>query len=164
MTRLASTAPSDQAIEMLTHAVMALAERVQAQTGLQIELDMRLAYEQGRTAQRHTPDVETALYRLVQEALTNAVKHARAERVSITIADTEDDEGNILIEVTDDGEGFDADGVTGGFGLVGMRERVSLVRGELEVTSRPGDGTTIRARIPVRRQPLHEPKAADAPA
>jgi two-component system, NarL family, sensor histidine kinase DevS len=125
---------------------------------------VRLSYEQGRTAQRHTPDVEIALYRLVQEALTNVVKHAGAERVSITIADPEDDVGDILVEVTDDGEGFDAETATGGFGLVGMRERVSLVHGELEVTSRPGDGTTVRARIPVQRQPLDAPEAADAPA
>lgn len=133
-------------------AVEALVERVRAQSGLEIALETRLAYEAGRVAERHTPEVEVAIYRLVQEALTNVVKHARAERVAVSIADPESDGGSITVEVRDDGLGFDPDDRSAGFGLVGMRERVALVHGELAVSSAPGDGTRVRARIPVRRR------------
>jgi signal transduction histidine kinase len=177
----------EQAVDMLTHgianlralitelrpasldelgtapAVTALVERMRAQSGLDIELDMRLAYEDGRTMQRHAPDVEVALYRLVQEALTNVVKHAHARCVRVAITDPEEDDGDIVVVVEDDGDGFDRDEAAAGFGLVGMRERVSLVRGDLDVESRPGEGTTVRARIPVRRQPLAETPAVGEP-
>jgi signal transduction histidine kinase len=144
-------------------AVQALVERVRAQTGLAIDLDVRLAYEEGRSPHRHVPEIEIVVYRLVQEALTNVVKHAGATRVQVRIAEGDEDHDHLLVEVGDDGAGFDPDRADGGFGLVGMRERVALVRGELEVESRPGGGTRLVARIPVRRRaPSRTP--ADVPA
>jgi signal transduction histidine kinase len=132
-------------------AVEALIERVRTHSGLDITLDARLAYEGGRSGARHTPELEVAVYRIVQEALTNVVKHAGAERVSVAIADPDDDDGHVVVEVRDDGQGFDPDAAASGFGLLGMRERVALVRGELEVQSAPGGGTVLIARIPVAR-------------
>jgi signal transduction histidine kinase len=98
------------------------------------------------------PEVEAAVYRLVQEALTNVVKHADAEHVAIRIADPDDDDGQLLVVIEDDGRGFDPGETGSGFGLLGMRERVTLVQGQLEVTSRPGEGTRLTATIPVQRR------------
>jgi signal transduction histidine kinase len=125
---------------------------VETQSGVDIALECDLAFESGRSAARHLPEIEVAIYRIAQEALTNVVKHAGAERVEVRIADPDSDEGHVLIEVTDDGRGFDPGDADRGFGLLGMRERVTLVRGELELQSRPGKGTTVTARIPVARR------------
>jgi two-component system, NarL family, sensor histidine kinase DevS len=91
------------------------------------------------------PDLETTIYRLVQESLTNIAKHANAAtvRVLVRVSDAE-----ALAEVRDDGTGFDTDSRTSGFGLAGMRERVYLAGGRLEIES-SSDGTTVCARIPV---------------
>jgi two-component system, NarL family, sensor histidine kinase DevS len=134
-------------------AVHALVQRVREHSGLEIELESRLAYEQGRASARHTPEIEVAIYRIVQEALTNVVKHAGARHVWISITDPEGDDGPVCVAVRDDGQGFESARGDGGFGLVGMRERVALVHGELEVTSAPGEGTRIVARIPLERRP-----------
>jgi PAS domain S-box-containing protein len=90
--------------------------------------------------------VETALYRVVQEALTNVARHARATAVSVTVARAG---GEARAVVEDDGGGFDPAAPTGRLGLAGMRERVELVGGTLEVESAPGRGTTVIARVPV---------------
>jgi signal transduction histidine kinase len=172
----------DQAVEMITHgianlralitdlrpaaldslgaepALRALASRVDAQAGLSVELDARLAYEQGRTDRRHTAEIEAAIYRLVQEALTNVVKHADASTVRIEVVDSDDD-SCVDIEVRDDGRGFDPKQATDGFGLLGMRERVGLVGGTVEVRSQPGQATTVRARIPIQRRAAELPVA-----
>jgi two-component system, NarL family, sensor histidine kinase DevS len=134
-------------------AVHALVQRVREHSGLEIELESHFAYEQGRASERHTPEIEVAIYRIVQEALTNVVKHAGARHVWISITDPEGDDGPVCVVVRDDGQGFESAGGDGGFGLVGMRERVALVHGELEVTSAPGEGTRIVARIPLERRP-----------
>ena len=85
----------------------------------------------------------------MQEALTNAVRHAGASRIRIDV--TEHD-GCVEVAVTDDGHGFDPETTDGGgFGLTGMRERVELADGELDIDSGPS-GTTVRARLPVRRR------------
>ena len=91
--------------------------------------------------------VDHAAYRIVQESLTNVVKHARAGSVDIAVhCDGEE----IEISVTDDGIGFDPDGaVVTGFGVIGMRERVELAGGELSVARGPHAGTAIRARLPL---------------
>jgi signal transduction histidine kinase len=132
-------------------AIEALIARVSQQTGLEIAAEIRLAYEDGAAEQRHTTEVESTIYRLVQEALNNVVKHAQASRVNVSVDDSSD---AVLVVVRDDGRGFDAERVDGGFGLMGMRERVALVNGTLEVGPDPGGGTIVQARIPVlRRQP-----------
>jgi signal transduction histidine kinase len=142
----------------LAAALKTLAERVERQSGLEIDLDVDLAWERGDSPARHTIEVESAGYRLVQEALTNVVKHAGAARVQIRVG--EDDDDCLEIALRDDGGGFDPDAATGGFGLVGMRERVALVHGQLDVETAPGAGTTIRARIPSRRREAPSPPRA----
>jgi signal transduction histidine kinase len=99
-----------------------------------------------RVGGRLDRDLETTVYRLVQEALTNIAKHARAERVGVHV---ELDYDGLHIEVRDDGRGFDPDSPPEGFGLVGMRERVALAGGELEVRSQPG-ATVLRATLPAK--------------
>jgi signal transduction histidine kinase len=133
----------------LEAALRTLAERVARQSGLEIDLDVDLAWERGDSPTRHTQEVESAGYRLVQEALTNVIKHAGATRVEIRVTDDDD---CMQITLRDDGDGFEPGAATSGFGLVGMRERVALVHGSLELESAPAAGTTIRARIPSRRR------------
>lgn len=102
----------------------------------------------GLLDERLSPDLETTLYRIAQEALNNAAKYSRARHVEVILERRSD---SVVLVVEDDGVGFDADSaVTGrGFGLVGMQERAALVGGTLEIESSPGKGTTILARIAV---------------
>ena len=108
--------------------------------GLDVDFDARLGDE------RLAPEVETALYRIVQEALTNVVKHAGATRVGVVL--TRRDAAVVAI-VEDDGRGFDSgEARAEGLGLVGMRERVALVGGTLKVESGEHSGTTVVAQVP----------------
>jgi signal transduction histidine kinase len=111
------------------------------QTGISVDFQTALADE------RLPEEVETALYRIVQESLTNVVKHARARRVSILLARKG---GTVKAVVEDDGQGFDTvEQTSEGYGLVGMRERLALLGGRLEVESGRDGGTTIAAEVPV---------------
>jgi signal transduction histidine kinase len=92
------------------------------------------------------PGVDLTAYRLVQEGLTNAIKHARASKADVVVRYSD---GKVEVSVTDDGSG-DGDGGGGGHGLVGMRERVSVYGGELEAGPRPEGGYSLRARLPVQ--------------
>ena len=139
-------------------ALRTLIDRTSATTGLQIEFDVDLAYEQGRADTRHAPELESTMYRLVQEALTNIVKHAGAGHVTIKLIE---DDATVQLTVADDGAGFETDVASEGFGLIGMRERIALLGGELDFESQPGAGTTVAARIPVQRRPA-EPAAHDS--
>jgi signal transduction histidine kinase len=95
--------------------------------------------------ERLPEEVETALYRIVQESLTNVIKHAHATRVSVLLTRKK---GSVAAVVEDDGRGFDPAAVPdGGFGLVGMRERVAALGGRLELES-GGRGTTVAAEVP----------------
>ena len=130
-------------------AIESLAERTSAREGSPVETNVDLAFGRGDEASRHTPELESTTYRLVQEALTNAVRHAGATRIRI---DVSEHDGCVDISVADDGRGFDpATTDSGGLGLRGMRERVELADGELDIDSGP-EGTTIRARLPIRRR------------
>jgi PAS domain S-box-containing protein len=102
----------------------------------------------GLDAERLPPPLETALYRAVQEALTNVLKHARARRVSVILRRAGPE---ALAIVEDDGQGFDAEAApaAGRLGLLGMRERLALVGGALTVESTPGKGTAVFARVPL---------------
>jgi signal transduction histidine kinase len=131
-------------------AVDALTLRA-SRSGLEIDSSIDLAYEQERTPTRHTPEFETAIYRIIQEALTNATKHGHAKRAVLEV-----DESPTTLELTfrDDGDGFDPTNNTDGFGLLGMRERVQLLHGALRVDSSPGHGTTLKASFPAQRRPV----------
>ena len=93
------------------------------------------------------PEIERTLYRLIQESLTNVVKHAAAGRASLRLVEAA---GLLKLSVADDGTGFDPAQISAGFGLVGMQERVALVGGKVSVESTPGAGTTVRAEVPAR--------------
>jgi PAS domain S-box-containing protein len=97
---------------------------------------------------RLVPEAEAVVYRVVQEAVNNAQKHAGATSVSILLHQTD---GTLTALVEDDGRGFDPDGVGpgGGLGLIGMRERAQLVSGDLVVESAFGAGTRIRLEVPI---------------
>jgi signal transduction histidine kinase len=122
-------------------AVGRLAETFRESSGLRVDLEAHLRDD------RLPAEVETTLYRIVQEALANIVKHASADHVSIVLTQSE---RAVSAVVEDDGRGFDPNG-TGGdvLGLVGMRERVALVGGRLRIESADGSGTTIAAEVPV---------------
>jgi len=132
-----------------TAAIESLAERTAAREGIPVEARVDLAFERGEEPTRPAPELESTMYRLVQEALTNAVRHAGATRIQIDV--TEHD-GSVDVAVSDDGRGFDPEQAnSGGFGLTGMRERVELAGGELDIDS-GASGTTVKARLPVRRR------------
>ncbi len=130
-------------------AIQALGERAE-RNGIEVDVNIELAYEQGRQQERHSPEVETAMYRIVQEALTNAAKHGNAKRAVIEVRE---DETDVWVSVRDDGSGFDPSEHFDGFGLLGMHERVHLLDGALSIESAPGKGTKIEARFPIRRMP-----------
>jgi PAS domain S-box-containing protein len=115
---------------------------------LDIEVEMEAIDFEGRL----TPELETALYRVVQEALTNVAKHAQANQVKIRL---ERKKAAVAAIVEDDGQGFDVETMAGpsaperGAGLLGMRERASFLGGTLSIESTPGKGTRLAIEIPV---------------
>jgi signal transduction histidine kinase len=125
----------------LMPALERLAESFSEQTG--IAVDFQAAFGEMRLP----AEVETALYRIVQEALTNVVKHAGASHVSVVIS-RKDSAVTAVIE--DNGRGFQSRGTDGsGLGLIGMRERLGLLDGRLAIESTQGAGTTIVAEVPL---------------
>jgi two-component system, NarL family, sensor histidine kinase DevS len=135
----------------LEPALMALVDRLR-NGGLAIDAHVEIAAEGAAT--RLDPELETAIYRIVQESLTNAVKHGAAKRAVVEVVE---DDGAISLMVRDDGSGFDPTATTRGFGLVGIRERVELLSGSLELQSEPGKGTRLRASLPIQRsQPVEQ--------
>jgi len=125
----------------LVPALERLAVNFSESSGIEVELESRLGDE------RVPSDVETSLYRIVQEALTNIVKHAGANKVSILLM-RRDNSVSAIVE--DDGRGFDPSTIdTTRLGLAGMRERVELHDGRLTVEAAPGAGTTLRVEVPL---------------
>lgn len=126
----------------LAAALRQYSRSVAAQYGLRVRFKAR-----GLTGERLPSAVETALYRVVQEAMTNLVRHARATRVDVLV---ERRDGRILVMVEDDGVGFQMDRVQRGehFGLLGLRERAEALGGSLTVESAPGKGTTVVVEVP----------------
>jgi two-component system sensor histidine kinase UhpB len=130
----------------LVPAVETQLKRFSARTGIEVRLDTRGEPDE-------LPEVvQTAIYRVAQEALTNVTRHAGATVVELDLGA---DEGGAELRVRDDGSGFDpsviarnSEGPAGGLGLIGMAERARLVGGELDVRSAPGGGTTITLRVP----------------
>ncbi len=118
--------------------VPALVERVRA-AGLNVELSVTGARDL-------PPGVDLAAYRVVQEALTNVIKHAGTARAAVVLEYRADD---LLITVTDDGRPGPGSSGANGRGLIGLRERIGLYGGELDAGPRPGGGWRVRARIPL---------------
>jgi signal transduction histidine kinase len=98
-------------------------------------------------------DVEEALFRIAQEALNNAMNHAAATAVVVTIRpEANPPNRRVVLEVADNGKGFDRDSLEdeGGIGLKSMRERVEKLGGVLIIVSRPGEGTRVKASVPLK--------------
>jgi signal transduction histidine kinase len=125
----------------LVAAVEHLVQTFSEATSIRVDLEAQLG-------ERRLPaEVETTLYRIVQEALTNIVKHAEASRVSILLVRRS---GTATVVIEDDGRGFDpAELREEGMGIIGMRERVELHEGRLTVESMPGSGATLVAEVPL---------------
>jgi signal transduction histidine kinase len=129
----------------LRPAIEALLERAGAHGALRIDSTLQLPDSQP-TGSRLEPEVESTVYRLVQEAMTNVVKHSGARHVRVEVV-AEGDEVSVVVQ--DDGAGFHIEERVSGYGLAGMRERVFVVGGNLAVDSGPG-GTVVRATLPAR--------------
>jgi signal transduction histidine kinase len=123
----------------LVAALEGLARRAREVEGLEVALEL------GVDGDELDPELQTTVYRLVQEALINVAKHARATHVEVRVAPVAD---GLLVRIADDGHGFDADQPSEGFGLAGMRERAALMDGRLDVATSER-GTVVEARIPV---------------
>jgi signal transduction histidine kinase len=132
------------------------AQRFEQEHGIAVDIGLGLE-------DRLSPELETILYRIMQESLTNVAKHAKAHRVSVSVDQL--DETTVRLRVRDDGVGFDTSHSAqllreGHFGLAGMRERASLVGGSLEVGSIPGHGTTVEVRLPKQLSQLEDATAS----
>jgi signal transduction histidine kinase len=126
----------------LLPALERLAETYREHTALDVQVEAALG------AERLPAEIETALYRIIQEALTNVVKHAQARTVSVVLTKKGD---AVAAVIEDDGRGFDqARASDGGLGLVGMRERIALLNGRVAVESSEGRGTTVAVEVPFR--------------
>ena len=130
----------------LESALESLAHRRAETSGVKVSIQIDLGEGYGGAPRRLDPAVESTVYRLAQEALSNTAKHAEATRVDVRVTAVP---GGVELVVEDDGRGFDPSAPATGFGLLGMRERVALVRGSFELESAPGEGTTLRAVLPV---------------
>jgi signal transduction histidine kinase len=125
----------------LVPALERLTQAFAEQTGIRVDFEPTLGEK------RLPTEVETSLYRIVQESLTNVVKHAQASRVSVLLTRRP---GSVMAVVEDDGRGFDPEHARGeGYGIVGMRERVALLDGRLQIESAPDGGTTLAVEVPL---------------
>jgi signal transduction histidine kinase len=173
----------------LAAALEALARRAQAIDGLEVTTEFDLgpqpstaggesegdahqsAVAQVNGGRRLDPELESTIYRVVQEALTNVSRHAQATKAVVSVREHG---GVVRASVTDDGRGMPdtsqlgprGDGLEGGFGMGGMRERAELVGGELEFLPAPGKGTVMRLTVPLAGRPSAAPQqsAAQGPA
>jgi len=138
----------------LAVALSWLARTLEERTGLQVELDLDLNLD--TCGERLDPQIETLVFRLIQEALTNILKHAGVDRAHVAVRHAGE---SIELRVTDHGRGFDSQAVLAGggggggptasSGLRGMRDRIDLFGGLLEITSQPGHGTLVSASVPL---------------
>jgi signal transduction histidine kinase len=136
---VAALAPAGLAKGNLPGALRRITERAQAETGIDA------AFTEEGEARPLPAALEVVLLRVAQEALANVRKHAAARTVRVGLRYTD---GMVSLQVSDDGQGFSPDDPASGYGLRGMRERVTLVHGRFEVTSSPGAGTCLRAEVP----------------
>jgi signal transduction histidine kinase len=149
----------------LAAALQALARRAQAIDGLDVQIEIEIGPEPEQ--HRLDAELESTIYRVVQEALTNVSRHAQATTATVRIVERD---GVVRASVTDDGKGLPeadrlgprGDGLEGGFGMSGMRERAELVGGELELVPAPGKGTVMRLTVPLAGRPSPTPLDRDA--
>jgi two-component system sensor histidine kinase DegS len=118
--------------------------------------DVRIELLQDGMQERLPPEVEAGVYRILQEALTNVAKHAKATTCRVFLQRLPN---TVLVTIEDDGIGFRPEEVSEpggvrGIGLVGIRERVAQLRGELRIESSPGRGTRLTMEVPVRSREL----------
>jgi len=172
ITELRPAALDDLGLEAALHA---LARRAQAMDGLDVRIEIDLDPAAGRSApdsrggsdasaadgernRRLDGELESTIYRVVQEALTNVSRHAQATKALVSVSERD---GVLIASVTDDGRGLPdsaqlgprGDGLEGGYGTSGMRERAELVGGELELAPAPGSGTVVRLTVPLAGRP-----------
>jgi signal transduction histidine kinase len=138
----------------LTSALEILTQEFAQRSGLQLSLELTdTATEEGD---------RLALYRLVQEALTNVLRHAKAKQVQVTLGEAD---GWLQLQIRDDGQGFNPDAVGAGHhGLLGMRYRIESLGGTLQLLSTPGRGTLVLARLPRRAEAVADAEPATEPA
>jgi signal transduction histidine kinase len=151
----------------LAAALEALARRAQAIDGLEVRTEIALGPANATSTngapgedgeRRLDPELESTIYRIVQEALTNVSRHAEASSAVVSVTERD---GIVRASVTDDGKGLPeasrlgprGDGLEGGFGMGGMRERAELVGGELELVPAPERGTVVRLTVPLAGRP-----------
>ena len=133
--QLRPTALDDLGLEA---ALAAHVEDLQRRTGISASLE-----PEGEL--RELPsDIQLVVYRVAQEALSNAARHSSADRIEVALRRRE---GRVELVVSDNGSGFSFDEAAGGLGILGMRERALLVGGEVDIQSRPGTGTTVRLTV-----------------
>lgn len=124
----------------LVNALIALTTRIARQSGIQIERDISAELPE------LSSDVELAIYRIAQEALTNVLRHSGTRTCSVSLGATD---GTVILEVRDDGRGLQPTDDPNATGIEGMRERAMLVGGSLRIDSAPGEGTTVKLEVPL---------------
>ena len=129
----------------LEPALEMLVERVRASAPRELRIDLVCDLASG---ERLRPQIEDVIYRVVQEALSNVIRHSAAARVNVSVREQD---ARVVVVVHDHGSGFDITDETAGFGLTGMRERVAFADGELEIESATGAGTIVRVKLPAPR-------------
>lgn len=128
----------------ISSALEGLSRRLMSRSaGLRIEVR---APEEESFLQRLPTELELALYRVAQEAMTNAIRHGGAALLAVELRC---DSRCASVTIRDDGAGFDPDAVDLGYGIIGMQERAELTGGELEISSTPGQGTVVSLTVPV---------------
>ena len=149
-TRLPRTRPPLLDAQGLGPAVTDLVDEVAAECDLERRVDVSL--------RRYSPEIEILTYRTIRELMANVRKHARAHRVEL---DVREERSAVVCTLTDDGVGFDANGIERATGRLGMRlhlgldatiERVRVAGGSFSIESAPGGGTSVRFTIPIHRQ------------
>jgi signal transduction histidine kinase len=129
-------------------ALEALGERTVTAGVLDVEMNVDLDVHDGEEG-RLVTEIEDTVFRLVQEALNNVVRHGETDSARVDVTDSGE---TLRVRIADSGRGFDPSAKSEGFGLVGMRERVELAGGELALRSEPGGGTTVEATFPSRHR------------
>jgi len=144
---------SDPAKSKRIHETAAILERLLGQVR-QISLNLRPAvrFSAKNMPENLDPEIQTTCFRIAQEAITNAVRHARSAQIRVELSH---ENGNLRLQIRDNGRGFDAESEqaqTTGLGLVGMKERAALVGGRARITAPRGKGTTVDVTLPLTSQ------------